>query len=101
MRLWTLQCKNCKCSRTVPTIKGADKKYEDYELEEAKKGDTNVETVENWFICLIKQQSNIFFYFVNVNNILNPYLSKLLSGIFFYFIKQSAKKMIKILQKES
>lgn len=47
MRLWTLQCKNCKCSRTVPTIKGADKKYEDYELEEAKKGDTNVETVEN------------------------------------------------------
>lgn len=31
----------------MPTIKGADKKYEDYELEEAKKGDTNVETVEN------------------------------------------------------
>lgn len=44
MRLWTLQCKNCKCSRTVPTIKGADKKYEDYELEEAKRGDTKEET---------------------------------------------------------
>lgn len=41
MRLWTLQCKNCKCSRTVPTIKGADKKYEDYELEEAKKDENN------------------------------------------------------------
>jgi hypothetical protein len=40
MRLWTLQCKNCKCSRTVPTIKGADKKYEDYELEEAKRDET-------------------------------------------------------------
>ena len=43
MRLWTLQCKNCKCSRTVPTIKGADKKYEDYELEEAKKDQTKTD----------------------------------------------------------
>lgn len=43
MRLWTLQCKNCKCSRTVPTIKGADKKYEDYELEEAKRDQTKGE----------------------------------------------------------
>lgn len=52
------------------------------------------------FVLLNSNQIS-FFYFVNVNNILNPYLSKLLSGIFFYFIKQSAKKMIKILQKES
>lgn len=36
MRLWTLVCTDCKCKRTVPTIKGAQKKYEDYvkELEE-------------------------------------------------------------------
>ena len=33
MRLWTLQCRDCKCTRTVPTIKGSEKKFEDYEKE--------------------------------------------------------------------
>jgi len=31
MRLWDLVCKDCKCKRAVPTIKGAEKKYADYE----------------------------------------------------------------------
>lgn len=33
MRLWTLVCRDCKCKRSVPTIKGSEKKYEDYEKE--------------------------------------------------------------------
>jgi len=36
MRLWTLQCRDCLCKRTVPTIKGSEKKYEDYEKELAE-----------------------------------------------------------------
>jgi len=27
MRLWSLHCQDCKCKRTVPTLKGADKKF--------------------------------------------------------------------------
>jgi hypothetical protein len=37
MRLWTLACRDCKCKRTVPTIKGSEKKYEDYEKELAER----------------------------------------------------------------
>lgn len=37
MRLWTLVCRDCKCKRTVPTIKGSEKKYEDYEKELAER----------------------------------------------------------------
>lgn len=37
MRLWTLICSDCKCKRTVPTIKGSEKKYADYEKELAER----------------------------------------------------------------
>lgn len=40
MKLWSLVCKDCKCKRTVPTIKGSEKKYEDYERELAEKEKT-------------------------------------------------------------
>jgi hypothetical protein len=31
MRLWTLQCRECKYKRVVPTLPGAEKKYAEYE----------------------------------------------------------------------
>lgn len=33
MRLWNLHCNSCKSNRSVRTIKGAEKKYDDYETE--------------------------------------------------------------------
>ena len=36
MRLWTLQCNNCKSSRTVPTIKGSKTKNDKDEKENDK-----------------------------------------------------------------
>lgn len=42
------------------------------------------------FVLLNSNQIS-FFYFVNVNNILNPYLSKLLSGIFILSSNQQRK----------
>jgi translation initiation factor 2 subunit 2 len=34
MRLWNLHCNSCKSNRSVRTIKGAEKKYSDYEAEQ-------------------------------------------------------------------
>lgn len=42
------------------------------------------------FVLLNSNQIS-FFYFVNVNNILNPYLSKLLSGILILSSNQQRK----------
>ena len=33
MRLWNLHCNSCKSNRSVRTIRGAEKKYADYEAE--------------------------------------------------------------------
>lgn len=40
MRLWTLQCNNCKSSRTVPTIKGSKKEKKN---EQEDKSETTTE----------------------------------------------------------
>ena len=34
MRLWNLHCNSCKSNRSVRTIKGAEKKFADYEIEQ-------------------------------------------------------------------
>ena len=33
IRRWVLKCRDCRATRRVPTIKGSEKKFEEYERE--------------------------------------------------------------------